>query len=58
MANESAIIMPVAEVEPIVSPLRLQCDQSAALGVAAHITLLFPFYPTKCWRRRREGMED
>jgi hypothetical protein len=56
MANESAIIM--AEVEPIVSPLRLQCDQSAALGVAAHITLLFPFYPTKCWRRRREGMED
>src|SRR5437899_2601928 len=37
--------MPIDEVEPIVSPLRLQCDKSAALGVPAHITLLFPFYP-------------
>lgn len=47
MANESAIIMPVAEVEPIVGPLRLQYDRSAALGVPAHITLLFPFYQPK-----------
>lgn len=47
MANESAIIMPVAEVEPIVSQLRLQYDKSAALGVPAHITLLFPFYPSQ-----------
>jgi 2'-5' RNA ligase len=45
MANESAIIMPIAEVEPFVSSLRLQYDRSAALGVPAHITLLFPFYP-------------
>src|SRR5215467_3108275 len=37
--------MPIAEVEPIVGPFRLQYDRSAALGVPAHITLLFPFYP-------------
>jgi len=44
VANESAIILPIAEVEPIVSPLRLQYDKSAAAGVPAHITLLIPFY--------------
>jgi 2'-5' RNA ligase len=43
MAHQSAIIIPVPEVEPILGPLRLKYDPSAKLGVPAHITLLFPF---------------
>ena len=43
MGNESAIIIPIAEVEPIVGSLRLQYDRAAQLGVPAHITLLYPF---------------
>lgn len=45
MASESAIIVPVREVEPIVASLRLQYDEAASLGVPAHITLLYPFSP-------------
>lgn len=43
MPNESAIVVPVPEVEPLVSSLRMQYDKSASLGVPAHITLLYPF---------------
>ena len=43
MANESAIIVPIPDVEPIVGQLRLQYDRAARLGVPAHITLLYPF---------------
>ncbi|HEV3315958.1 MAG TPA: 2'-5' RNA ligase family protein [Candidatus Angelobacter sp.] len=45
MGNESAIIMPIAEVEPIVGKLRLEYDKAARLGVPAHVTLLYPFRP-------------
>ncbi len=45
MGNESAIIIPVPEVEPIVGPLRLKYDATTRLGVPAHITLLYPFCP-------------
>ena len=45
MGNESAVIIPIPEVEPIVASLRLQYDRSASLGVPAHITLLYPFRP-------------
>jgi 2'-5' RNA ligase len=45
MANESALIIPIPEVESIVGPLRLQYDRAAGLGVPAHITLLYPFRP-------------
>jgi len=45
MANESALILPIPEVEPIVGPLRLQHDRAALLGVPAHVTLLYPFRP-------------
>jgi 2'-5' RNA ligase len=45
MANESAIIIPIPEVEPIVGPLRVLYDHTAHLGVPAHITLLYPFCP-------------
>ncbi len=37
--------MPVPEAEPAVGALRLELDWSAARGVPAHITLLFPFAP-------------
>lgn len=43
MKGESAIIIPVPEVEPIVGPFRAQHDSAARLGVPAHITLLYPF---------------
>ena len=42
MGNESAIIVPAPEVEPVVGPLRLQFDMGARLGIPAHITLLYP----------------
>jgi 2'-5' RNA ligase len=41
--NESAIIIPIPEVESVVGGLRLQYDPVAHLGVPAHITLLYPF---------------
>lgn len=47
MANESAVILAIPEVEPIVGPLRLQYDRVARLGVPAHITLLYPFRPAE-----------
>jgi 2'-5' RNA ligase len=43
MAHESAVILPVPEVEPVVGALRLRHDRAARLGVHAHITLLYPF---------------
>lgn len=41
--SESALIVVVPEAEPLVADLRLRYDESARLGVPAHITLLFPF---------------
>jgi 2'-5' RNA ligase len=35
----------VPEAEPAVAELRLQHDSSAAKGVPAHVTILFPFAP-------------
>jgi 2'-5' RNA ligase len=42
VSAETAIILPIPEVETIVGPLRLQYDPSAVRGVPAHITLLYP----------------
>ena len=39
----TALIVVVPEAEPAVGKLRLAHDWSAALGVPAHITILFPF---------------
>ena len=44
-ADESAIIVPV-EVPVAVRRLRDRLDPSAAQGVPAHVTLLYPFKPT------------
>jgi 2'-5' RNA ligase len=39
----TALIVPVPEAEPQVGELRLAHDSSAARGVPAHVTILFPF---------------
>lgn len=39
----TALIVPVPEAEPHVGALRLAHDSSAARGVPAHVTILFPF---------------
>jgi hypothetical protein len=39
----TALIVAVPEAEDAVADLRLQHDSSAALGVPAHVTILFPF---------------
>lgn len=40
---ESAILLEVPEAEPLVGALRAAGDPSAALGIPAHVTLLYPF---------------
>jgi 2'-5' RNA ligase len=37
------LIVEVPEAEPLVGALRMRYDESARLGVPAHITVLFPF---------------
>lgn len=39
----SALLLEVPAAEPVVAPLRQRLDSSAALGIPAHITVLFPF---------------
>lgn len=43
MTGESALVVLVPEAEPLVSPYRERFDASAAAGLGAHITLLYPF---------------
>jgi hypothetical protein len=45
--GQSALIVVVPEVEPLVGALRTRFDPSALLGVPAHITVLFPFMPVE-----------
>jgi len=45
MPRRTALIVPVPEAEPAVGAIRLAHDGSAALGVPAHVTILFPFAP-------------
>ena len=40
---ESAILVSVPEAEPVVGTLRARLDRSAARGVPAHVTVLYPF---------------
>ena len=42
---ESALVVLVPEAETLVESFRLRYDPSAALGVPAHITVLYPFKP-------------
>jgi len=43
---ESAVLLAVPEAEPLVHEWRTKGDPSAAHGVPAHVTLLYPFLPT------------
>jgi len=40
---ESSLMIVVPEAERLVKPFREKYDPSAAVGVPAHITLLYPF---------------
>src|SRR6267143_2073478 len=42
-SSESALVVLVPEAEAVVKPFRDQYDPSAAAGMPAHITLLYPF---------------
>jgi hypothetical protein len=42
-AEETALVIEVAEAEPLVAGFRAAFDRSAALGAPAHVTLLYPF---------------
>lgn len=42
-AGETALLATVAEVEPLVGHWRHRFDASAAAGLPAHVTVLFPF---------------
>jgi hypothetical protein len=44
-ASESAVLVPFPEAERVVSPHRARLDRAAALGVPAHVTVLYPFVP-------------
>ena len=43
--GQTALIIAVSEAEEAVREWRLRYDPSAAEGVPAHITVLFPFLP-------------
>jgi 2'-5' RNA ligase len=45
VAAQSAIIIRVAEAEPVIGSLREKFDHPVKLGVPAHITVLYPFEP-------------
>jgi len=42
-APHSGLVVLVPEAEPLVGQLRERLDPNAAVGVAAHVTVLFPF---------------
>jgi|ERR1700681_2538788 len=45
MQRESALILPVPDAELLLVDWRERYDPAAAVGVPAHITLLYPFVP-------------
>ena len=45
MPFESALVVLIPEAESLVKSFREQYDPSAAVGVPAHVTILYPFKP-------------
>lgn len=45
MAGQSALVVLVPDAERLVGPYRDRFDPSAAAGMPAHVTVLFPFIP-------------
>ncbi|NQV07699.1 2'-5' RNA ligase family protein [bacterium] len=50
----TGLIVPVPAAESVVGPLRFETDPSAAFGVGAHVTVLFPFVPRETLDREVE----
>ena len=46
---ETAVLVPIPEAEPAVASWRARHDGSAARGVPAHVTVLYPFVPRSAW---------
>jgi len=42
-SRQTAVVVPVQEAEPLVGPWRARLDPSAAQGMPAHVTALYPF---------------
>ncbi|HZC28969.1 MAG TPA: 2'-5' RNA ligase family protein [Gaiellaceae bacterium] len=51
----TALVVPVPAAEPIIGPLRERHDPSAAAGMPAHVTVLYPFAPTRALDGRVEA---
>jgi 2'-5' RNA ligase superfamily len=45
MPRRTVLLVPVPDAEHAVAEIRLRHDPAAALGVPAHVTILFPFAP-------------
>ena len=43
--TESAVLVPIPAVEPVVAEHRRRLDPGSAWGVPAHVTVLYPFVP-------------
>ncbi|MFF0312577.1 2'-5' RNA ligase family protein [Streptosporangium sp. NPDC004379] len=43
--TQTALVVPIPEAEEAVGPFRAALDASAAWGVPAHVTVLYPFLP-------------
>jgi 2'-5' RNA ligase len=56
--NTTALIVAVPEAEPVVGELRRAYDPSAAWGVPAHVTVLFPFVPAADVDRHTAAMRE
>ena len=58
-SSESALVVLVPEAEAVVKPFRDQYDPSAAAGMPAHITLLYPFKtPDEVDQMTLDGLRD
>ncbi|MFG1957037.1 2'-5' RNA ligase family protein [Nonomuraea sp. NPDC049028] len=44
-AGLTALVVPIPEAEPVVGRWRTALDPSAAYGVPAHVTVMYPFLP-------------
>lgn len=47
--DESALVLPVAEAEGIAGPYRRKYTIDGAMGMPAHITILYPFFADDQW---------
>ena len=45
MTNPTALIVPMAGVDPVVRPIRQALHGSGDAGMPAHVTLMYPFVP-------------